>query len=563
MKKPPFELFRYFIKAYPLRSLTVLIALIIAGMVETIGISALLPLLNVVLGEQGNQDENFLSQFINNIFLFLGVKKSFLNLLIIIIITISLKSFAVYQAMKIVAFASTDITKDLRNNLIQSLMRAKWEYYSALPIGQSANAIATEAEYSGQFFMLMGKTIASFIQAGVYAFIAFLVDWKISLAAILIGSITAFFFKFLVKMARNAGQDMAASLKSLLTRLNESLSGVKPLKAMGEEERFTDLLTRDIQNVNQAKKKQYVSALSLQAFHEPLLIIFVSIGLFWAHSYAHYPITELLLIVFLFHRLMTYSNLVQKNYQQSANLEGSVYSLLNATKEAEKNLEAMKGSKVSSLSKNITFDQITLTYGDTPIFEFFKNSIPAHKMTVIFGPSGIGKSTLIDATLGLLTPTKGEISIDDIPLKEMDIKEWRQMIGYVPQETFLFHDTILANVTLGDKNISEEDVINALRTCNAYSFIEELDDGLMHIVGERGGKLSGGQRQRIALARALVRKPSLLILDEATSGLDKENETFILEALQKMLPDITVIAISHDPKILDIADHVIHLEKQT
>ena len=561
MKAQSFELFVYFIRAYPLRSLTVLVALLSAGLIEMVGVGAFIPLLNVILEGTNNQNENALSQLITNIFSWFNIEKSFSNLLLVIITTICFKSLVVFQAMKLVAFASADITKDLRNNLINSLMHAKWQYYSALPVGQSANAVATEAEYAGHFFMLMGKTISALTQAIIYAIFAFLVDWKVSLAGIIAGSIASFCFRFLVRMARNSGQSMTDSLKSLLTRLNESLSGVKPLKAMGEEGRFTDLLRFDIQQVNLAKKKQYVSNLSLQAFHEPLLIIFMSAGLFWAHHYAHYPITELLLIVFLFHRLINQINLIQGNFQKSVNFESAVYSILQATKIAANNAETMKGTLSPVLKENITFNKITLSYGNTPVVENFSEVIPAHKMTVIFGPSGVGKSTLLDATLGLLSSDKGTILIDNQELKKIDIRKWRHMIGYVPQETFLFHDTIFTNVSLGDKNISEKNVIDALKTSDAWKFINKLDDGIMHVVGERGGKLSGGQRQRIALARALVRKPKLLILDEATAGLDKQSEKIIFTALQKKLPDMTIIAISHDPKMLDIADHVIRLDR--
>ena len=188
--------------------------------------------------------------------------------------------------------------------------------------------------------------------------------------------------------------------------------------------------------------------------------------------------------------------------------------------------------------------------------------IPAHKMNVIFGPSGSGKSSLLDALLCLTPYQKGNIHIDNVALEQIDVKVWRRMIGYVPQETFLFHDTIARNVSLGDDRITEGAIIQALKDANIWEFVSELDHGIYHVVGERGGKLSGGQRQRIAVARALVRQPDILILDEATSSLDKDSEQAILKKLKGMLPTITIIIISHDPKILDLADHVIHIGKE-
>lgn len=561
MTKNPFSLFQSLIKAYPLKAAFTLGALLLAGVVETIGIGALLPLLNVILQEQGNQEPNNLSVLIENIFNFFGLELSFQNLLGVIVVTITLKAVIIFQAMKMVSFTAADITKDTRVNLIKALMAAKWEYFGNLPIGQSSNAIASESEYAGHYFIMMSKTIAAVIQTIFYALIAFVVDWRVSLMAIIIGAIAAFFFKFFVRKARESGVEMAESLKNLLKQLNESLMGVKPLKAMGESERFISLLEKNIIDVNNAKKSQYVSNLSLNGFHEPIIVIFIAIGFYWAHIYASYPMTELLLIAFLFYRLISQINLIQNNYQKTANHEGAVQSVLKATKIAQDNVEVISGAGQVTLSRDIAFKDFSFSYQNNPVFTKFNATLPAHKMSVIFGPSGIGKSTLIDSILGFLAPQEGQILIDDTPIAAIDILKWRHTIGYVPQETFLFHDSVFANITLGDERITEDQVCHALKLSNALSFVESLEGGLHHIVGERGGKLSGGQRQRISMARALVRVPKLLILDEATTGLDKESENEILNALQNMLPDITIIAISHDPHILDIADHVIHLEK--
>jgi ATP-binding cassette subfamily C protein len=160
----------------------------------------------------------------------------------------------------------------------------------------------------------------------------------------------------------------------------------------------------------------------------------------------------------------------------------------------------------------------------------------------------------------LLRPQQGEVWIDDVPLAEVNLKSWRRMIGYIPQETILLHDTVLNNVTLGDPDLSATDVQDALRAAGAWEFVNSMPQAMQSMVGERGGKLSGGQRQRIAIARALVHKPKLLILDEATSGLDPESEAAVCDTLQQLRGELTILAISHQSALVKIADKAYRIQ---
>ena len=176
------------------------------------------------------------------------------------------------------------------------------------------------------------------------------------------------------------------------------------------------------------------------------------------------------------------------------------------------------------------------------------------------GSSGVGKTTLIDLIIGLHVPSSGEIVIDKTKLLDIDLKKWRSLIGYVPQDLFLFNDTITNNINLGDPKINLSMVKEALDLAGALDFVLKLPNGLQTNVGERGLKLSGGQRQRISIARALVGKPQILFLDEATTALDPITEKNILSTLSKLSEKgITIIAISHQSEVLDVAEKVYRL----
>jgi ATP-binding cassette subfamily C protein len=179
---------------------------------------------------------------------------------------------------------------------------------------------------------------------------------------------------------------------------------------------------------------------------------------------------------------------------------------------------------------------------------------------VLAGPSGSGKTTIVDLILGLYRPDRGEVRIDGVPLGEIDLQRWRAMVGYVPQELLLFNDTVLANVTLGDPGLDEAAVREVLETAGAWAFVSRLPQGLHEVVGEKGAKLSGGQRQRVAMARALVARPRLLVLDEVTSALDPATAEALAGEIRALTRTTTVLVVSHRPEFMGIADRIYRVE---
>jgi len=181
-------------------------------------------------------------------------------------------------------------------------------------------------------------------------------------------------------------------------------------------------------------------------------------------------------------------------------------------------------------------------------------------VTILTGFLGSGKTTLVDMLLGLYRPSSGSILMDGRNLEEIGFQSVRAQVGYVQQDPFIFNESVLMNVGLSNKDISREAVIEALKAAKAYSFVENMVDGIDTVLGEDGSKISGGQKQRISIARALARRPSILILDEATSALDKKTMLDILEIIKKVSREILVIAITHQQEVLDTSDKVYFIE---
>jgi ATP-binding cassette subfamily C protein len=543
-----------------------LLALLLASIAEGFGLTALLPLLGSVSGSElgegplSTKGSSTLTHFMTQALSAVGLRPTIAVLLAVLVTGIILKSTFMLLANKRVGYAVAHVATDLRLALLRALLNTRWEYYLGKPVGGLANAFATEAMRASEAYLCGARMTAFLIQATIYSSIAFLVSWKAMLAAMFVGVFLLYGLNRFVRMARRAGAKQTSLLQSSLARLTDSLQSIKPLKAMARENLADAVLATETNRLNKALQKQVFSKAALQALQEPLLAAFLALGLYVTLEYWALPLASIMVLVFLLAGLVSRMTKVQEEYQKMVILESAYWSLQDKIREAEREKETVFGGHMPTLARCVRLDRVSFKYGESWVLQDASLEFPAGLITAITGASGTGKTTVADLIMGLLQPQKGQILIDDLPLATVDIRSWRRMIGYVPQETLLLHDTVMRNVTLGAAELSEKDVENALRAAGAWEFVVTLPQGMHSTVGERGGKLSGGQRQRIVIARALVHKPVLLILDEATSGLDPESEASICDTLRGLRGELTILAISHQPALVNRADRAYRIQ---
>lgn len=548
-------LFTY-IMVFPRRSAFVLIALLVAGIAEGLSLTALLPLLSIAVGESGDSGDSGIGKFMEKALQDIGIEPTLDAILIIIVGGMFLKGVVLLLANRQVGYTVAHVATALRLDLIEALLASKWQYYLRQPVGSLANSVATEAYRAANGFEHSVNVLALAIQVLVYAVVALFISWEATLASLVIGLFLLIVLNRLVSGTRRAGNKQTHLLRNLLTYLSDVLGSVKSLKAMARDNVADAILHEQTQHLEKATRREVMNRAALTALQEPILAALTASGLYLALVVWQLSLPEVMLMVFLLTRILGLLNKTQRRHQQLAAQESAYWALRKAAGDARAAAESATGTLQPTLQKGITLQHVKFDYGQKTIFKDLNIEMPINSFTAVMGPSGAGKSTLLDLLCGLAEPQSGEVLIDGISLHDINLRQWRHMIGYVSQDTILLHDTVMNNILVGEPALTAADAERALRQAGAWDFVSALSEGLQTIVGERGGLLSGGQRQRIAIARALAHSPSFLILDEPTSALDPESEKTICETLQKLAKELTVIAVSHQPAVINAADRV-------
>jgi ATP-binding cassette, subfamily C, bacterial len=552
------SLIRQFLRDYPRRSAVMVVLLLIAGLAEGIGLMTLLPVLEIAMTDTA--ELSMLSQFVVEVLASVGLPPALPILLFIVVLAIGLKALFQFLAMRHVGHTVAHVATDLRLAYISAVLGAQWSFFVGERTGRVSTAVSGEAHRAATAYRHACALLAAMIQAAVYLSIALLISWPVAILGVLAGGALALVLGRLVQMSRAAGRKQTELTRALISRITDSLQGIKAIKAMGREAHLQPLLEAETRGINAAYRRQVVASEGLKHTQEPLLVLMLAVALYFAIGVMDQPLPAVMILAFLFYRLVGRMGLVQGEYQTLAASESAYYSITDGIRAARQSREDAGGVLPAAFTDCIEFDNVSFAYGDKHVLRDVTFGLPAGRFITMIGPSGAGKTTIADLVVGLRAPTAGTIRVDGRPLSEVRRKEWRRLIGYVPQELFLFHDTLLKNITLGDPNIPEETVCEALRLAGALDFVEALPDGLQTVVGERGSRLSGGQRQRIAIARAVCGEPRLLILDEVTASLDPITEAALCETLKGLRGRMTILAISHQPALAAPADIVYRVD---
>ncbi len=541
--------------------------MVLLGMLEGIGILMLIPFLGIAgiipLATPVPGNNYGLQELFNQ----LGTSLSLPVVLLIYTAIIFIQSYLRYYQSNLNMRIQQSLYSYLSIRLFKALAYAKWSFLISRRKSDITHSLTSElARISSgtQFFLQMTATaVLAVIQIGI----AFLLSPALTSLVMLGGILFFCCMQSFVKKAKTMGLSISNHTRDLFFEVTEHLNGMKEVKSCGLEttqiENY-DRLRKNIEN-NMVQFNRIQSGTDM--LYKVSAAVFISIFFYCAIQFFNTKPQEFLLIIVIFARLWPRLSSFQMGLQQVVMMLPAFNSVIELEQECIKEREIyLAGKQISpmELKYGIELKNLSFSYHPGSCIYALKNvslTIPTGSIAAIVGVSGSGKSTLADLITGLISAQEGELLLDGVPIGDINMQHWRSSIAYVSQDAFLFHASIIDNLRWANPHASNEEVCEALRMAAVDEFVSNMPDGLNTVVGDRGVRLSGGERQRIVLARALLRKPSLLILDEATSSLDAENEKRIYQVIASLQGKLTILLITHQLSTIQNADQIIVLEK--
>ena len=549
----------------PLQRASVVFGLTIAGIFELFGLATIVPLILAIDptgGVEVHGSKGMIRDAVAHAFAVVGLPMTFVTLLLVILLFLIVKAAVGILVMSYVSDVMAKINNDARLKVIRTLMQARWGFYTRQRLSRLVAAAGESSNAVGEAFQISADLLTSLLRILVYLLVCYVVAPAMVLVAAAAGVIMALSYGQLVRRSKRAAKAQNKAMNQMKADLTDIFIGIKSIRAMGRQAQMATLLSTDSEELDERMKSRVLSAEYAEELQAPLIAGCLVLGLAGGSAILHLGGHELLLVAILLVRLVNTFGFVQRSSHRLATAHVWLNSAKRLMNEAEASQEEFTGTKLPDPRAGVRFADVSFRHADgRALLAGADLNIEAGRITALVGPSGIGKTTMLDLILGLLPPKGGNLFLGGVDSQEVDLLKWRQMLGYVPQEVTLFHDTIRNNIALGEPTYTDDEVWRALRAAGADEFVEALPRGLNHVVGERGQMISGGQRQRIALARALLHRPAILVLDEATAGLDRETEAGICGRIREMVDKdgLTVISVSHGEAWRAIADRVYKL----
>ena len=450
-----------------------------------------------------------------------------------------------------------DVSAQLRTRLFESISYARWEALHNRRSSDLNHALTHDIDN------VMGSigSVLAIVQAclmlAIYLVLALLISWPMALFAFVIGGALFLALYPLRRRANRHGKRLIAMYQDQNATVLEFIGSIRLAKLFAAEDRQGREYSGNVGRIRGAVLDFAALSTWGGVFFQIGAALVAALFVYLAIEVFALDFARLATLLVAFARIAPRFSAIQENVQTFLT-EAPAFANYRRNAdhfEAHREEPALSGATAPSLRESIGLSGVGMTYSgaETPSLRDVTLEIPKGQIVAMIGPSGSGKSTLADIMAGIMT-------IDGVAIDAANRRAWRSTVASVPQESQLLHTTLASNLRLGNAHATDVEIWDALERANIAELVRALPDGLETVAGDRGTRFSGGERQRFALARALLRKPQLLILDEATSALDWENQRMIVAAITALRGELTILTIAHRPSLVSFADHVVALE---
>ncbi|MBN1870834.1 MAG: ABC transporter ATP-binding protein [Candidatus Omnitrophica bacterium] len=537
-------------------------SIVLQVMVSILGACSLVvvsPLVDVLTNAGAGQVSS-LTRKVFDVFAFIGVFPSLKGWLLIFFGFVFLTSVLQIIAWRSIMQVKYTMLQDLMRNTFEDFFKAQWYFFSSGKQGTLINTFSRELTVIGDAFSSVARSFVGIIQMIIFLFVPVYISWQVTLISFGVATVFVIPFFLLGKHNYRLGLMNTSTANEFMGIIHENLSLTKIMLGFGNQFKGVESLDRAFGKHKKAAVDSLVISEACILLYRPFAVFVIMAALFSAQKF-NVPLSEIMvLILALFQAALAVNRLVQEKNKLENFLPS--YEQIESLRARARTMKQASGKiEFAGFKKELRVEKVSFAYPQHPdVLRDINISIPKGQMIAFVGKSGAGKSTLIDIIMGFYEPIKGSVSFDGMPLQEFNVDSYRRHVGYVPQESVLFNASIRDNLLWAKPDATDEELRNACRLAFADEFIDNLAEKYNTLVGDRGVRLSGGQVQRIALARALLRRPDLLILDEATSALDTHSERVIQKALENILHSTTVIVVAHRLSTIKKADCIYVLD---
>jgi len=498
-----------------------------------------------------------------------GPSSALLLVTIIVILTSLLKNLSIFLANYFMAPIRNGVIQDIRNKLYHKILNLPLSFFTNEKKGDIITRMSSDVqEVEWSIMSSIEMIFRDPVTILIYVLTLFFMSYKLTLFALILLPISGFIIGRVGKNLRKQSNQGQRRIGNIISVVEETLSGIRIIKGFNSE----DKMYQRFKNMNHFYTRLMIKLFRRRYLASPLseflgTIVLVSL-MYFGGSLVLNKQTDLTSQQFIAY-LVIFSQIINPakafsqayyNIQKGMASLDRIHQIFNADIKIYEDSDAID---IKEFKDKIEFKNVSFKYENEYVLKNISFTIKKGEMIALVGPSGAGKSTIADLIPRFFDVTEGDILIDGISIKKLKIKDLRNLMGIVTQQPILFNDTIFRNIAFGENSATEEQVFEAAKIANAYEFIMEYPNNLYTNIGDSGDKLSGGQKQRLSIARAILKNPPILILDEATSSLDTESERLVQDALNKLMKNRTSIVIAHRLSTIVNANKIFVINKGT